>query len=234
MNTNRKTAIGVGILFIIGTVSGVISGVLTGPVFADPEYLVKFSTNANLIITGALFVLMMGFSLAVVPLLLFPILKKRNEVLALGYVVFRGALETVTYIFMAVDWLFLLNLSREFTKTEAAAASNFLPLGAMLLKGSDTVSTLLIFVFGLGALMLYYLFYRSRLIPRWLSSWGLIAIFLHLTTGFLLIFGAAGSDSAVINMMNLPIFLQELVMAVWLIVKGFNPAAIASDPSRKK
>jgi hypothetical protein len=83
-----------------------------------------------------------------------------------------------------------------------------------------------VFVFGLGALILYYLLYQSRLIPRWISIWGFIAIILHLATGILILFGWASEDSQWVTLMNLPILLQEMVMAVWLIVKGFNPAAI--------
>jgi hypothetical protein len=88
----------VGVLFIIGTVAGILSVVVTGSILADPEYLIKVSANENQIIIGALLVLIMGFALAMVPVMLFPIFKKYNEALALGAVVFRGALEAVAYI----------------------------------------------------------------------------------------------------------------------------------------
>jgi len=81
---------------------------------------------------------------------------------------------------------------------------------------------------GLGALILYYLLYQSRLIPRWISIWGFIAILLHLATGILLVFGWAAEDSQLVPVMNLPIFFQEMVMAVWLIARGFNPTALKS------
>ena len=81
MNTYRMTAIVVGVLYIIGTVSGILSVVLTQPVLDDPDYLVKISANGNQIITGALLVLMMGLALAMVPVVMFPILKKHNETL---------------------------------------------------------------------------------------------------------------------------------------------------------
>ena len=96
MNTNRKSAIIVGVLYIIGTVAGVLSVVFTQSTLNDADYLVKLSANGNQLITGALFVLIMGLALALIPVVMFPILKRYNEVLALGYVVFRGALETFT------------------------------------------------------------------------------------------------------------------------------------------
>ena len=98
MNTDRKTAIIVGILYIIGTVAGILSVIFTLPILGDPGYLSKIAANENPIIIGSLLVLTMGFALAMVPVLLFPILKRQSEALALGYVVFRGALEMVAYI----------------------------------------------------------------------------------------------------------------------------------------
>ena len=228
MDTNRKTAIIVGVLFIIGTVAGILSVVFTSSILNAPDYLMKVSANENKIIIGALFVLVMGFALAMVPVMMFPIFKKHNEALALGYVVFRGALETVTYIASVICWLFLLILSQEYVKAGVPDASHFQTLGALLLKGNDSISTILVIVFSLGALMLYYLFYQSKLIPRWISGWGFIAILLHLVTGFLILFHLQSPFSTINIVMNLPIFLQEMVMAVWLIGKGFNPSAIAS------
>ena len=90
MNTYRKTAVIVGALYIIGTVAGVLSVVFTSPILNAPDYLMQVTANKNQIVIGALFVLLMGFALALIPALVFPILKKHNEALALGYVVFRG------------------------------------------------------------------------------------------------------------------------------------------------
>ena len=78
-NLNRKTAIIVGVLFVIGTVAGILSGVITGSVFDDPNYLIEITANETQIIIGALFILIMGFALAMVPVMLFPIFKKYNE-----------------------------------------------------------------------------------------------------------------------------------------------------------
>jgi hypothetical protein len=232
MNTNRKTAIIVGVLYIIGTVAGILSVVFMTPILDDPDYLVKVSANENQILIGSLFVLTMGLALAMVPVMLFPIFKKFNEALALGYVVFRGALETVTYIAMVITQFFLIIVSQEYTAAGAPDASYFQTLGALLQKGHDSIINILIIVFSLGALMLYYLFYRSNLIPRWISGWGFIAILLHLATGFLIMFHLMSGFSTINMVVNLPIALQEMVMAVWLIVKGFNPSAIASESAK--
>lgn len=230
MNPNRTTAILVGVLYIIGTVTGVLSVVFTKSVLDAPDYLVKIAANGNQIITGALFVLMMGLALALVPIVIFPILKKHNEVLALGYVVFRGGLETVTYIAVVISFLLLVPLSQATVQAGASAASNFQVLGALLLKVHEISATTTEIVFPLGALMFYYGLYQSNLIPRWISGWGLMAVILHLASGLFHMYGLIGQMSTIQTVLALPIAMQEMVMAVWLIAKGFSPAAIAAGP----
>jgi hypothetical protein len=223
----------VGVLFIIGTVAGILSRVFTGPILDDPDYLINVSANENQILIGALFVLIMAFALAMVPVMMFPISRKHNEALALGYVVFRGALETVTYITGVISWLLLLTLSQEYVKAGAPDASYFRTLGTLLLEAGDWNHHILTIVFPLGALMFYYLLYQSKLIPRWLSGWGFIGATMLLAVGLLGMFGLVTEFSVLGILLALPIALNEMVLAVWLIVKGFNPSAIAS-PSAKQ
>jgi len=226
MNTNRKIAIIVGVLYIIGTVAGILSFVFAGSILDDPDYLVEVSANENQIIIGALLVLIMGFALAMVPAMLFPIFKKQNEPLALGAVIFRGVLEAVAYIATVIVWLLLLTLSREYVKAEAPDASYFQTTGTLLLEAVDWIEALLAIVFSIGALMIYYLFYQSTLIPRWLSVWGLIGGILYLSVPLLGMFGSE------LGILMAPLALQEMVLALWLIVKGFNPSAIAPESAK--
>jgi hypothetical protein len=226
MESSKKTAVFVGVLFIIGTLAGVLSVVFTNSILNAQNYLIEISANENKIIIGALCVLLMGFALAMVPVFLFPILKKQNEALALGYVVFRGGVETVTYIVTAISFLLLLIVNRGYVHAGGPDASNFQALGDLLQGVIHLPMTG--FVFSLGALIIYYLLYQSNLIPRWITIWGFIAIVLHLATCVLIVFGLQTDSSDVNTIMNLPIFFQEMVMAVWLIAKGFNPSAIDS------
>ncbi len=225
MNTDRNIASTVGVLFIIGTLAGILSVVFTGPILGDADYLMKVSANENQVRLGALLVLIMGFALAMVPVLLFPIFKKYNEALALGAVVFRGALEAVSYMAIALGWLLLLVLSREYVKAGTPDASYFQTLGTLVLEAVNWTSQVLAIVFSLGALMIYYVFYQSRLIPRWLSAWGLVGAVLYLAAPLLLIFGV---DRGILMA---PLALQEMVLALWLIVKGFDSAAIDPGPA---
>ena len=217
----RKTAISVGVLYIIGTVAGVLSRFFSGPILSDQNYLAKVSENQNLAI-ASLLVLTMSFSLAMMSVFLFPILKKYNETLALGVVLFRGALEAVMYIAGVIIWLLLLAVSHEYVKAGAPTVSYFQTFGAILLKTSVQTGAIVSIVFSLGALMIYYVFYQSKLIPKWLSGWGIIGALPYLAAGIIGVFGTN------LEILMMPLALQEMVMAVWLIVKGFNQSAIAS------
>jgi hypothetical protein len=222
MKTNRSTAIVVGVLFIIGTASGILSVTFTGSILGAPDYLVQIAANETQMRTGAFFVLMMGLSLAMIPVMMYPILKKENEALALGTLVFRGPLEATIYILMAVSWLLLILVSQEYVNAGAAEASGLQTLGALLVNVSEKINPVLEVVFSIGALMYYYLFYRSRLIPRWLSGWGLLGGILYLASGIIALFGTdLGFLLAVLG-------IQEMIMALWLIFKGFESSAMTA------
>ena len=137
--TNRKTATIVGVLFIIGTVAGVLSVVVMGGILGAPDYLNMVASNASQVALGALLMLVMGLALAMVPAMMFPILKRQNEALAIGYVIFRGALETFTYIALAMCWLLLVVVARQYADSGAAVASQFSSLGILLVKAPDPI-----------------------------------------------------------------------------------------------
>ena len=223
---SRKTAIMVGVLYIIGTVAGILSLVFTGPILESPDYLVQVSKNPNQIVMGALFVLTMGLALAMVPVMMFPILKSYNAALAVGYVVFRGALEAGTYLAFVIGWLSLPLISQEFIKASAMEAPFFQALGDLVLKAHDQISHVLAIVFILGALMLYYVLYQSKLVPRWLSGWGLLAAIPYFVSGVLGLFTLPGPMGTILMVLVLPMAVQEIVLAIWLIVRGFNSASV--------
>ncbi len=224
--TNRKTAIIVGVLYITGTVAGILSLVFTGPILERPDYLAQVSANPNQIVIGALFVLTMGLALAMVPVMTFPILKRYNQALAVGYVVFRGALEAVTYLALVMGWLSLPLISQEYTKASAVDASYFQALGDLVLQAHDQIGHVLTIVFILGALMFYHVLYQSKLVPRWLSGWGLLAAIPYFISGVSGLFALLSPMSTTQMVLVLPLAVQEIVLAVWLIVKGFNSTPV--------
>ena len=140
MDSNRKTAIIVGVLFITALVSSMLSGVFLGSI-DDPDYLTAVSANENQVLIGVLFQLILTASVVAIPIMMFPILKKHNESLALGYVVAR-IFEGFFDIVIAMSMLLLLTLSREFVEAGAPVASYFQTSSALLFAVHDWSSVL--------------------------------------------------------------------------------------------
>lgn len=229
MNSSRKTAIVVGILFIIGTATGVLAAAMAQPMLSAPDYLTKLAASEYLVTLAALLVFIMGAACAGIGIALYPVLKPYNEGLALGATGFR-IMEGVFDIVGVIGLLALLNLSREFVKAGAPTASHFQTLGALLTAGSDWVNSVAVLVtWCIGALMYYAIFYQFRLVPRWLSIWGLVGCTLTIAASLLVMFGLITHMSAIEGAMTLPIAVQEIVLAVWLIVKGFSPSTTSSE-----
>ena len=226
MNSDRKTAVIVGVLFILATLFSLASTSIIGPVIGAPDYLVKISSNENQVVVGVLLLLAAAVSIVLIPAMMFPVLRRHNEGIALGYFGFR-VLEAETLVVDAISLLLLLSLGQEYAKAGVPAASYFQISGALLLSAHDWIFPLNPIVFGLGALMFYYLLYRSKLIPGWLSAWGFLGAALVLAFGLLGLFGN------ILIYLALPIAVQEMVLAVWLIVKGFYPSAIVSESAKK-
>jgi len=231
MGAYKNIARTLGILYILGTISGILSRVITGPIQSAPDLLVSISANGNQITLGALFVLMMGLALIMIPVIAYPVLRKHDEILALGYVVFRGALEGVYYMAIVVSWLLLLPLSQVY-QAGSSDASNLRVLANVLLEAKE-IAVFGMVVFCLGGLLFYYVLFQSRLVPQWLSGWGFVALIMGLAAGLLVMFGLISPTSMISDVLQLPIFLQEIVLALWLIAKGFNPSAIAAEPARQ-
>ena len=158
---------------------GILSLVFLGSFMENPEYLNSIAANESKVVIGALFILTVGFALTTVPVFLYPLFKKYNETLALGDVVFRGALEAVVYMAQAILWLLLLSTSQNFIVAGSADLTVLQNLSALFIAADAWITHILSIVFSLGALMIYWVFYSSKLIPRWLSVWGLVGGILY-------------------------------------------------------
>jgi len=230
-DTNRKTAIIAGTLLIIATFGSLFSNLFLKSDHSS-DYLVEISANGNQVTAGALLMVIAAVTSASIAISLYPVLKKYSEGLALGAVCFR-LIEGVFYIVGILGLVLLLTLSQEFVQAGTPDASVYQILGTLLLAGREWVGFgIAPTVFGLGSLMYYFIFYQTELVPRWLSGWGLAAAVLCMVASVSVMSGLISPLSTIHIVLNLPIALQEMVMAVWLIVKGFNPSAIASSSLR--
>lgn len=228
MSSDRRTARTAGVLFILATAASLLSLPFLGPI-NDSNYLVSFSANANGVLTGALLATIAAFASASIAISLYPVLSRSHRSLALGAVGFR-LIEGVFYIVGVAALVVLFTLSQQFVSAGAPSASYYQTLGALLLSGYHWVSNVgALLAFGLGALSYYYIFYRTRLVPRWLSGWGLVAIVMTMVSAVLVMYSLVGPLSTFQVVLNLPIAVQEMVLAVWLLIKGFNSPAIASS-----
>lgn len=224
MNTNRKIAMIAGILYIVATVAGILSLGFTQSILDMPDYLINVAANKSQVIAGEFFALIMAVAIVGIPITLYPVLKRHNESIAIGYFGARLA-EGFVFIISIISVLTLLTLSQEFVEAGAPIDSYFQTLGDMLvvMRGAGHVG-----IFPLSALMFYYLLYQSKLVPRWLSGWGLIGAVLYLASDLLIMFTVITSFSTIRVGLVMPLALQEMVLAVWLIFKGFNLSAISS------
>ena len=231
MTTNRSAAIFVGIMFICATVSAML-GLLYfyQPILTGRDYLINGAAHTNEVLLGALMEVVLVCANIGTAIGLFPVLRPYGERIALGHLFFRF-LECVVISVGIVAILSLLTLSQDFVAAAAPDASTYHAAGTLLLATYKWTSMLGPLVFlGVNTFMYSSLLYKSKLVPRPLAAWGLTGATLVLGAGILVLFGANSLSSPTIFLI-LPIAIFEMVFAGWLIVKGFNPAAIAAAPA---
>ena len=228
MQSERSTARVVGILFIVATAAAVIGDALLRPLRDDADYLAEFAANEGRVILAVLTELTLAVAVIAIAVLLFPVLKRVHEGMALGYVGVR-ILEGTIILAGGLSSLLLLTLSQNYVESAAPDVASFHTSGELLLEArewTDSLGTTI--VFGLSALILYTLLYQSRLVPRWLSAWGFIGGVMVLTAGVLRLFGESSTSPTSI-LLTVPIGINEMVLAVWLIVRGFNSSPTTSE-----
>jgi Domain of unknown function (DUF4386) len=222
----------VGMLFIIGTISGIIGAIIMKPALDAADYLVQVSESQNLVLAGVCFELIMAVACASIAIWLYPVLKEYSESLALGAVCFR-LIEGTFYIVSVISLLLLIAVSQAYVNA-GAPDSSYQLLGDLLQSGHKMIQAVAVLLpFCIGALMYYYIFFQTRLVPRWLAAWGMIGVTLCIVASMLVLFRVMDQMSLAQVILNFNILVQEMVLALWLIIKGFNPAAIAIEPLRQ-
>jgi hypothetical protein len=231
MTTNRRAALFVGVMFIFATVSAILGLLFYQPVLAGPDYLMNGAGQKNQVILGALMELVLVCTAIGTAIGLFPVLRPYGERIALGHLCFRF-LEAVVIMIGIVAMLSLVTVSQAFVAAAAPDASAYHAVGT-LLRAVYTWTSMLgpLFFLGVNTLMYSYLLYKSRLVPRPLAVLGLSGATLVFCFALVVMFGVVPQLS-VWAILTLPVAAYEMILAVWLIVKGFNPAAIASESAR--
>jgi len=215
MSTNKKNAATVGALFLIAMVASLVGGGMVESVISAPEPFAAVSENETLLVVGTLLELVNAIAVVGIGVLMFAVLKRHNETQAVGYLSLR-IVEAVFCSLIVVSPLSLIRLGQNQPQASAALS----------IAERASISGLLVPIFfSLGALLLYSSLYQSKLLPRFIPVWGLVAAMLILTLNLLSAFGLE-LGMGISMVFALPIILNEIFMGIWLIVKGFNPSAV--------
>jgi Domain of unknown function (DUF4386) len=222
MDTNRKSAVAAGVLFIVATVADVISrAALLTPVLGLPDPLAAVSANETSVVLGAVLLFVGAAAAAGIAIAMYPVMRGHGEALALGSVGFR-LIEGTFYLGIVVCLLILVAMGGKAVSGGDRVA--FAVPVTLVLAAREALGQVGVLAFAVGATMYYWLFYRSQLVPRWLSAWGLVAIATLVASVVLVIAGVAEPMSQAQVLLAAPIFAQEMVLAGWLIAKGFRRA----------
>jgi len=231
MKTYTMNAVMAGALYFLGTIFGVTGAVVGGDVYsslvsakplAGIDILSLAGANASQLTGGAFFTLLMGISLIAMTIFLYPIFRKDSEELAMGMVIFRGALEGVWYMMTTIAFLVLILLGNEYVAIGANSTA-LQSVGNVTYQFLDVLGPVGTIMFLIGATFLYISFYRTKLIPRWLTIWGFIGVVPYLAYAILHFFHM---DNGIGFYLQMVLALQEIVMGLWLIFKGFNQKAV--------
>ncbi|MBF8184707.1 DUF4386 domain-containing protein [Nonomuraea sp. K274] len=213
----------------MGMIAGVLSVV---PVLEEPRYLHLISAHERQVIVGAVSQFIMIPAYVGFALYLYPTLRMENEALSLGFLGFRLIAATFHFVGVLLLPLFLV-LGQEFAHAGASDAVRLEVIGELLRMARDLVNHVaLILSLGLGDLLFFAILYRSRIVPRWLSAWGLLGVVLAMSASFLVLFRLTDVVTPLYLSINAPLALQSLVLAIWLITRGFDTKALPTGHRR--
>jgi hypothetical protein len=232
MTSLRKTALAAGLLYLISFIA-IVRLVLYGPVLTDPNYIVSAGSD-----TGVLWAAVVEIIVAVVivgtGIALFPVVKRQNEGVALGFVAAR-VFEAAIIVVGVISLLTVVTLRQEAGAAAGAEATSFVTTGRSLVAIQNWTfligQTLLP---GINALLLGSLMYRSGLVPRIIPLLGLIGGPLIISSAIGQVLGINEQYSAWSAISLLPIFVWELTLGLWLVFKGFKTSPVLEPDSREQ
>jgi len=239
MKTYRMNAVMTGVLYFLGTAFGVAGAIIGGNVLSSivkgtplvgVDMLSLAAADSSRLTAGSFLTFLMGISLVAMTIFLYPVLRKASKELAMGMVLFRGALEGIFYFLSTITFLTLVTVGNTYVSTGSDSAI-LQTIGNLLYQVEALKGPISIILFSIGGLCIYLAFFRTRLIPRWISVWGFIGIAANLASALLKFFHM---DNGIGFYLELVIAPQEMLMAVWLIVKGFNKSALAALTAKEE
>ncbi|MEI6623876.1 MAG: DUF4386 domain-containing protein [Actinomycetes bacterium] len=224
----RKTAFAAGVFYIITFIASIPALALYAPILDNPNYVLTTGTDTGVIFGGLLEVItgLAGIATAVV---LFPVLKRQNVGVALGLVTSR-VVEAGIIILGVVSILSIVTLRQGMAGATGATADSMVTTAKALVAMHDW--TFLLgpgLMPGVNALLLGYLLYKSRLVPRVIPMMGLVGAPILIASGIAVMFGVYPQLSAWSALATVLIFAWEASVGIYLVVKGFKPSPITAD-----
>lgn len=211
----------IGALFIISAISTITALLLYGPVLNNPNYVIDAPSEQIYIALGAL-VEFVGIAAIVGSAIYFyPLLKKQNESLALAYVCGR-VLEAAIISVGIISILTLLSLNDEFTASATLSGAYLATSEAILALREWTILFGANIILGANTFILTHILYNGNFIPRILAFIGQIAGLVMLLAALSVIFGIYDPLSYWVPVFSLPVFVFEVVLAAWLLLRGIN------------
>lgn len=221
METNKNAAKIVGLLLLLNFAIGVFTNLfILGPLTFTDDNLIKISGNANLLILAVLLCLISGVMYVGIALMLWPIFKLINQKLALMFLGFSIISFTIITL-DSLSILTLLSISKEYATGNSIDTNYLKTLGTVFSAVRMWAHLLVILVGCVSLFLFYYLFFRSKQIPRFISVFGLLGVVLMLTAALIDIFG-----QGLYMFLFLPAGIVQVLVAVWLMVKGFNKPSV--------
>jgi len=222
MTSTRSAAATAGVLFLAGTAAGVLSVVSAAD---SPDYLREVAANGTRVVVGSLFQCVMACAYVGVAVALHPVLRRYGPTAAAGFLGFRIAAGILNLVGVLI-LILLFDLSTQFVGAGAPVSSHFQTLGSLLRNARDlTNHVAMILALSIGDVMYYWVLHQARLVPGWLSVWGFIGLALTMSASLLVLCRLTGVVTATYLALNAVLALQQLALAVWLIVKGLNDSA---------
>ena len=222
-HSSRRAARTAGMLFLVSYVGFSVGTALLAPTVDPSHDLATIYPDRTQVVVGVLFEYVNVAAIVGFAVLLYPYLKRHGEGLALGYVACR-ILEGAAYVVAMVSTLSLITLSKEAAAAGAPDAPAYEVARSVALGEGYWATQMATVGFVLGAVVLYSLLYRSQLVPRFISVWGLIAIVLLVAANIVVPDVSKGFEPAAL--LYVPVVVNELFLAGWLIVKGLSSSAV--------
>ena len=228
MTSTRNIALVTGLLFVMTFVFSIPALFLYAPILDHPDYVLGNGADTRITL-GALFEVILVIANIGTAVVLFPILKRQSESIALGFVASR-TIESAIIIIGVISVLSVVTLRSDLAGATGQEAASLVAISTSLIAIHDWTFLLgPAFCSGFGnGLLLGYLMYRSRLVPRPMALFGVVGGPLLFASAIAVLFGVYGQTSGVASLLTLPEFIWEGSLGIWLIVKGFQPSPIAT------